>query len=198
MDVENQHWTGQIGPRLSMDKQRSLREFEDMTVERRSLSGMSAPDEVALWVGRFVMYFGYLEFELWLWYNEIFDDQEKAVKFVEKILTGKAGSIKGSLEKLPLSKPDRVSLLAFIDQVIALAASRNLVCHNPYISPGGREGEVVDGAIFGIRSATINPSNPIQEAKLADIRRFADDASQLCRESHKLFQILQAALPPKK
>lgn len=159
---------------------------------------MSAPDEVALWVGKFVMYFGYLEFQLWLWYNEIFDDQEKAVKFVDKMLVGKAGSVKGSLEKLSLSKPDRMTLLGFLDDVIALAASRNLVCHNPYFTVGGREHEGKDGAIFGVRKATINLSSPIPEARLPDIRRFADDAARLCRESHKMFQILQAALLPKK
>ena len=159
------------------------------------MSGTSVPDDVALWVGRFVMYFGYLEFQLWFWYYEIFDDQEKAVKFVDKMLAGKIGATKGAIEGLKMSKEDRKRLLAFLDEVISLAKSRNLVCHNPYFTIEGREGEGKEGAIFGVRQSTINLSTPVAYAQLAEIRGFANDAARLCGESHQLFPLIHAALP---
>ena len=165
---------------------------------KKLLSGTDVPDELALWVGRFVMYFSYLEFNLWLWYNEIYDDEEKAKVFVDKMISGKAGATKGGLEKLNMKSSDRKILLEFIDRVLTLAISRNLVCHNPYLTLGGRKGERDRGTIFGVRGLTRDINAPIAKAKIADIRRFAEQAFALCGECHRLFPILQSGLPPKK
>ena len=161
------------------------------------LSGTDVPDEVALAVGRFIMYFGYLEFQLWLWFSEVFDDEDRARLFVEKKLGGKVGSMKGALEGLNLKTEDRKKLLSFLERIKTLAESRNLVCHNPYMTIAGGHGERDKGAIFGVRSAMSQLSTDVRKADLADLRRFESDAARLCAECHQLFPILQSGLPPK-
>lgn len=162
----------------------------------KSISGIDIPDEVALALGRFILYFGYLEFQLWVWFNEVWDDEERARKFVDKMLDGKIGSTKGTLEKLNLSKADRKALLSFLERIQSLAHDRNLVCHNPYMTLAG--GEPKKGAIFGIRSATHQLSSNVRKASLTDIRRFESEAAQLCAACHQLFPILKSGLPPRK
>lgn len=170
-------------------------EFSEMTEERKTLSGVSCPDDLALWVGRFIMYFGYLEFHLWLWYNEIHDSKLKAEEFYGKQLSGRVGSIKDGTDRMTLSKDDRKELKSLLDRFLLLAESRNLVCHNPYITIGGRENEVKNGRIFGLRMATINDTDPIPEASIADVEGFARTAFTLCGDFHRLFGIFQAGLP---
>jgi hypothetical protein len=142
------------------------------------------------------MYFGYLEFQLLVWFNEIWDDEGQARKFIEKMLDGRIGSTKGALEKLNLSKADRKTLLSFLERIQLLAHDRNLVCHNPYMTIAG--GECKKGAIFGIRSATHELGSNVRKANLADIQRFESDAARLCVECHQLFPVLQSGLPPRK
>ena len=171
--------------------------FDVLLEMKKSLSGTDIPNEVALAVGRFIMYFGYLEFQLWLWFNEVADDEERAKDFVTKTLERKVGSVKSALEGLNLKKEDRKRLLGFLESLQALAESRNLVCHNPYMTIAGGYRERDKGAIFGIRSATLQRDPDIREANLSDLRRFESDAARMSAECHHLFLVLQSGLPPK-
>jgi len=163
-------------------------------METRLLSGTDIPDEVALAVGRFIMLFGYLEFQLWIWFNEIFNDEQKSKEFVRKQLAGKVSSIKSAIQNLEMKKEDRKLLLSFMCRISRLAESRNLVCHNPYLTIGGEKGNRDNGAILGSRSATLNFGAEIRNAKLPNLIEFEKEAARMCAECHQLFPIIQTAI----
>jgi hypothetical protein len=45
--------------------------------------------------------------------------------------------------------------MELFDRAATLAITRNLVCHNPYLTLGSGENEVHRGAIFGIRKTSL-------------------------------------------
>lgn len=169
-----------------------------MPEERRSLSGLNCPDTLALVVGRFVIYFGYLEFQLWLWHNEFHDDQTKAEWFVDQDFKRKVGSICHWLDGLSMPTNERKALKSVLKRAVELAKWRNLVCHNPYLTIGERQDERESGRVFGIRMATINNSDPIPEASINDIEGFATEALSISEALHSGLGVFQKYLSPKR
>lgn len=167
---------------------------------RRSLSGTFVPDDVACVVGRFILRFGYCEFLLLMYYNEIHDDAEKATEFLGSTLKRRVGILKGEIEKLNMTKDNRKRLLDLFDRFEKLSHKRNLVCHNPYMTIPLGGGKHHGGAIFGAGAAVKLGGDQvaIPEARLSDLRQFDKSAAGMEAEFHQLFPVIQAALPPKK
>jgi hypothetical protein len=162
-----------------------------------SISGTQFSDEVSQLAGRFILNFGYCEFLLLTYYNEIHDDPEKALALLELPLKKRVGKLKGELERLKITTDERKRILDMLDRFDALAISRNLVCHNPYMTMVGRQGEGNCGAIFGVRSAIKETGGAVAVADISDLRRFEQDAARLFVEFHQFFPVLQSGLHPK-
>lgn len=164
----------------------------------KELSGTFISDDVASIVGRFVLRFGYCEFLLLIYYNEVHGTEEKATEFLDLPLNRRVGKLKGGLERLNISTAERKSLLGMLDRFEELAHKRNLVCHNPYMTIPLLHDKHHSGAIFGARTAVQSGGNQIAAAKVSDLLDFDERAARLQAEFHQLFPVFQRGLPPKK
>lgn len=163
----------------------------------KSLSGTFIPDEVSSVVGRFILRFGYCEFLLLTYYNEIHDDAGKAIQFLEATLKRRVGLLKGEVGKLALKKEDRKALLCLLGRFEQLAHKRNLVCHNPYMTIPLGHGKHHGGAIFGARAAVKGSGDQGAVAEFSDFIAFDESAARMQDEFHQLFPVFQAGLPRK-
>lgn len=164
---------------------------------KKSLSGTFIPDEVSSVVGRFILRFGYCEFLLLIYYNEIHDDAGKAIQFLKATLKRRVGLLKGEIGKLTMKKDDRKALLELLSRFEQLAHKRNLVCHNPYMTIPLGHGKHHGGAIFGARAAVKGSGDQGAVANVSDLTMFDESAARLQADLHKLFPVFQSALPPK-
>ncbi len=169
-----------------------------MASTRGIVSKPDCPDKLALAIGRFVVHFSYLEFSLWFWFNEIHDDRDAMREFVTKEFTEKLRRIRRPIDESTMPVDDRKMFMSLFDRAAALAITRNLVCHNPYLTLGSGENEVHRGAIFGIRKTSLEDVPEIAtipKAGIPEIERFASDAAVLCEDFYRGLVVLQRHLP---
>lgn len=169
-----------------------------MAFYRGIVSKPDCPDSLSLAIGRFVVHFSYLEFSLWFWFNEIFNDEAAMRNFVTTEFTEKLRRIRRAIEESTMPAPDRKLLISLFDRAADLAITRNFLCHNPYLTLGSGENEANRGAVFGIRKTSLEKIpkiDTIPKATIPEIEVFASDVAILCEDFYRGLILLQRYLP---
>lgn len=144
------------------------------------LSGLEPSDELSCWVGKFVIYFSYLEFRLWRLHDILYGGRESMVAFYKLDLPKRVKSIRKGVEALGVTGCKSKPLFAILMDIVALADSRNLVSHNPCLSAiGVREDEYHRNIILGVRKPSLVEGADMPEADVQRIELFARSAFAL-------------------
>ena len=147
---------------------------------RPPLSGLEPSDELSCWVGKFVIYFSYLEFRLWRLHDILYGERESMKSFYRMDIPGRVRAIKEGVKKLSTFEDSAKELFTLLNEVSGLADIRNLVAHNPCLSAVGvREHEYHRNIILGIRKPSLVEGADMPEADVRKVESLARKAFAL-------------------